>query len=72
MVSPATLIVPVRVLPELAATEKFTVPLPTPLEFVVSQLSLLCAVQPQPAVVETANDPVLADEMKIWLEGESE
>ena len=48
-----------------AATEKFTVPLPTPLEFVVNQLTLLCAVHAQFEAVETVKDPLLAEEIKI-------
>jgi hypothetical protein len=41
------------------------VPLPVPLEFVVIQLALLTVVHEQFAAVETVNDPVLAEAIKI-------
>jgi hypothetical protein len=58
---PPPVIVPVRLaLPVFAATVNDTVPVPEPLAVPVTviQLAVLAAVQAQPAIVVTVNDPV--------------
>jgi hypothetical protein len=64
-------IVPVRVLPALVATEKLVEPLPVPLapDVIVIQLSLLAAVQGQVEFTVTDTDPVPPVEVKLWLVG---
>jgi len=68
---PATVIVPVLCEPGLAATEKFTTPLPEPLapELIVIQASLLAAVHEQPVAVVTFTLPVPPLAVKLWVVG---
>jgi hypothetical protein len=68
---PAAVIVPVRGAPVLAATEKFTAPLPEPLAplRIVIQASLLTAAHEQPAAVVTFTLPVPLEAVKLWLVG---
>ena len=70
-VCPAAVIVPARCGPALAATEKFTTPLPEPLapELIVIQESLLAAVHAHPVVVVTLTLPVPPGAAKLWLVG---
>jgi hypothetical protein len=70
-VCPATVIVPVRAVPVLFATEKFTAPLPLPgvPEVIVIHPSLLMAVHPQPAPAVTLTAPGPPDSVKDWLVG---
>jgi hypothetical protein len=71
-VSPAMVNVPVRSPPVFAATLNVTVPLPLPLEPVVTviQLALLTAVQAQPDCVVTATGPPVPPEaLNVWLVG---
>jgi hypothetical protein len=64
-------IVPVRVLPALVATEKLVEPLPVPLapELIVIQPSLLMAVHTQPEGAVTLTAPGPPESAKDWLEG---
>jgi hypothetical protein len=70
-VCPATVIVPVRAGPVLAATEKLTVPLPVPVApaVMVIQASLLVAVQAQPAAAVTLVEPAPPAAAMVWLAG---
>jgi hypothetical protein len=73
--SPATVSVPVRAPPLLAATLKPTAPLPLPLapDVMVIHESLLPAVQVQPLVVETDTGvPAPAVAATDWVEGVTE
>jgi hypothetical protein len=58
-VCPATVIVPVRCGPVLAATENCVTPLPVPLAplEIVIQVTLLVAVHAQPVTVVTLTEP---------------
>ena len=66
---PLTVIIPVRAGPVLAATAKFTEPLPEPLLVVVIQFALLAAAQAQPADVAMPKDPLPPADAKLWLLG---
>ena len=70
-VCPATVSVPLRALPVLAATLKPTEPLPEPLvpEVIVSHDALLLAVHAHPLVVVTATLPFDAVSGTFWLVG---
>jgi uncharacterized membrane protein len=70
-VCPATVMVPVRAGPVLAATEKLTVPLPVPVApaVMVIQASLLVAVQAQPAAAVTLVEPAPPAAAMVWLAG---
>jgi hypothetical protein len=73
-VCPATVSVPVRALPVLAATLNPTEPPPLPLapEVIESHEALLLAVHAHPAVVVTATLPLDALSETFWLVGEME
>src|SRR5262245_9779072 len=62
---------PGRFPPLLAATEKVTLPLPEPPlpPVTVIQLSIVDAVQAQPAGAATATEPVPAVAPTVWLAG---
>jgi hypothetical protein len=64
-------IVPVREVEELAATEKLTTPLPVPLAPAVTLINpaLLTAVHAQPAAVVTFTVPLPPADAKFWLVG---
>ena len=67
----ATVSVPLRALPPLAATLKLTVPAPLPLapEVTVMNPALLTAVQLHPVAVVTARLPLPPAAEKFWLVG---
>ena len=73
-VCPATVRLPVRTRPVLAATEYVTVPLPAPLAppVTVIQLALLAAVHVQALDVVTVALPLPPDSEKVWLTGDTE
>ena len=64
-------IVPVLCRPVLAATEKFTTPLPEPLapELMVIQASFATAVHAHPVTVVTFTLPVPPLAVKLWAVG---
>jgi hypothetical protein len=70
-VSPAMVSVPLRAAPVLAATLNPTVPLPFPLapEVMLIQDTLLAAVHPHWALVDTATLPVPLVAATDWLVG---
>jgi hypothetical protein len=70
-VCPATVTVPLRALPELAAMSRFTAPLPGPLPPLVMliHVALLVAVQPQAAAVVTLTLVGPPPEGALWLVG---
>jgi len=70
-VCPATVSVPLRALPVLAAMLKPTDPFPVPLapEVIVSHDALLLAVHAHPLVVVTATLPLDAVSGAFWLGG---
>jgi len=73
-VCPATVSVPLRALPVLAATLNPTEPFPVPLapEVIASHEALLLAVHAQPLVVVTPTLPLDALSETFWLGGEIE
>ena len=70
-VCPATVKVPVRATPAVAAAVTLTVPLPLPLlpELIVNQAALLLAVHAQPAPAVTFTLPLPPATTKFWLVG---